>query len=65
LVPGHSLPSQNLVVAILAASHTLWQKSYVYSWPKFGKKQWQLGATNVWAKLMTTVSILVKSSTKK
>jgi hypothetical protein len=30
LVADHSLPSQNLVVPILVASHTLWQKQSIW-----------------------------------
>jgi hypothetical protein len=38
LVAGHSLPSQNLVVAILVASHTLWQKQSIWLVAKVWQK---------------------------
>jgi hypothetical protein len=42
-VPGRSFPIQNLVVAIPAASHTLWEKYSVWF------------VTNVWKETVATV----------
>jgi hypothetical protein len=42
-VPGHNFPIQNLVVAILVASHTLWQKYSVWF------------VANVWKETVTTI----------